>query len=175
MATHQISVLSFTVRPDTSGKVWLEPYDILATNDVWKHSIIRYDEDGNNNAQISTRIGIFGSFLVPQNYVGSAKFYPVWTSTVTTGNCVWDFEYRTVGGDDTTSLDQAGTEESLTLTDAAPTAANRRLTPSFSLTSGNFAAGETVQFFLAVDGVDAADTLAGARILVGAIFEYADV
>lgn len=175
MATHWHPILNHTLAPDTSGKVWFEPYDILATNDVWKHLVVRYDEDGNNNAQISTRAGVYGAFAVPQNYVGSAVLLLHWTGTVTSGNVVWDFDYRTVGGDDTTSLDQSGTEEAVTGTDAAPTAANRRLQFTINLTSANLAAGETVEFFLANDGVDAADTYAGARLLHGAYLQYADV
>ncbi|KKL73892.1 hypothetical protein LCGC14_2070340 [marine sediment metagenome] len=174
MATHQISILGATTKPDTSGKVWMEPYSILATNDVWQHNIFRFDQDGNNNAQISTRVGVYGIFTVPQNYVGSPIIIPVWTATVITGNCVWDFDYRAIGGNDTESLDQATAQESVTVTDAAPSAAHERLTPSLSPTAGNFAAGNTVEFLLVVDGTDASDTLAGARLLHNLIFQYGD-
>lgn len=174
MATHEIFIPAVALTPDASGKVWLEPYSLLATNDVWRHSVMRFDEDGNNNAQISTRVGCYGTLHVPQNYVGTPAVKPVWTATVITGNGVWDFDYRAVGGDDAESLDQVGTQESVSVTDAAPSAAHERNIPSMSLTAANLAAGDTVEFFLAVDGVDAADTLAGARILHGIIFEYSD-
>jgi hypothetical protein len=160
--------------PDASGKVWPEPYTILATNDLFRFIVMRFDEDGNNNAALTTKVGAHGTFHVPQNYVGSPRIYLVWTSTVTTGNCVWDVDYRAIGGDDAESLDQGTFQESLSVTDAAPSAAHERNTPSVSLTAGNLAAGDTVELVISVDGADAADTEAGARLLVGVVFEYAD-
>jgi hypothetical protein len=167
VATHWQSILGHATLPDTSGNVFWEPYSVKATNDQWRHGVWIFNDT-------ATRLLLYGQFVVPQNYVGSAKVYPVWTSTATTGNVVWDFDYRTVGGDDTTSLDQAGTEEALTVTDAAPTAAHRRLTPSMTPTAGNFSAGETVEFLLARDGANASDTMAAAVILFDLLFEYAD-
>lgn len=172
MATHRIPILGWSARPDDTGDCFFEPYDILATNDVWDRLVGRFG--ASNSAAPTVRAGVHGGFTVPKNYVGSASIVIVWTSTLTSGNVVWDFEYRTVGGDDTTSLDQAGTEESLTVTDAAPTAAHRRLQASITLTAGNLAADEEVTFFLARDGADAADTLAGSALLFQALFQYAD-
>lgn len=150
----------------------MEPYDVLATNDVWKRMIIRCG--ANNAAQPTVRAGIFGGFTVPKNYVGSAVVVIVWTSTITTGNVVWDFDYRTVAGNDTTSLDQSGTEEAVTVTDAAPGAAHRRLEATVNLTSANLAADDEVEFFLGRDGVDAADTMAGSALLFNALLQFAD-
>lgn len=176
MSTFRIPILGPNTLPDASGKVWPEPYSILATNDVWRHTIFRYDEDINNNLALTTRVGLYGTFIIPKNYVGSAKIIPVWTSTIITGNVVWDLDYRQVGGDDAESLDQAGTQETLTLTDAAPTAANRLLIPGgFSLTLTGSPVDDMIEFFLANDGTDGADTLAGGRLLINALFEYADV
>jgi hypothetical protein len=172
MATIVIPILGISTYPDNSGECWLEPYGILASNDAWNYGVFRFG--ASNAAQPTVRHGLYGQFRVPQNYVTSAVIVPVWTATVTTGDVVWDFDYRTVGGDDTTSLDQAGVEESVSVTDASPTAAHRRLTASLSLTSGNLAAGETVQFYLARDGTDASDTMAGSAILHGLYFQYSD-
>lgn len=172
MATHQISVLGANTVPDNSGNCWQEPYTILATNDVWGLMVWRFGSS--NAAQPTTRIGLRGQFTVPQNYAGTASFIPIWTATVTSGNVVWDFDYRTVSGDDAVSLDQSGTEESITVTDAAPSAANRRLTPSLSPTSANFTAGETVEFELFRDGADGNDTMAASAILFELIFQYSD-
>lgn len=174
MATRRISILGFGLNPDNSGKAWLEPYIILATNDVWNVLIGRIDQDGANNAQLTTKAGFYGLFRVPGDYVTSAVIGIEWTSTITTGNVVWDFDYRAITGDDSESLDQAGTQEGVTVTDAAPGAANRRLEVTVNLTSANLAAGDIVEFFLANDGVDANDTLAGARLLFNAYFQYSD-
>jgi hypothetical protein len=158
----------------TDPAIW-QPYSILATNDVWRHGTWVFG--ANNAAQPTVRIGIYGLFVVPQNYSSTTTNPTIrihWTATLTSGDVVWDFEYRTVGGDDTTSLDQAGTEESVSVTDTAPGATDRLLTASVALTRTNLAAGELVEFALFRDGADAADTMAGSAILHGLDFRYAD-
>lgn len=172
MATHRLSILGIGTVPDTSGNCWQEPYTILATNDVWGMLIYRFGSS--NAAEPTTRIGLRGRFTVPKNYVGSAALVVAWTATITSGNVVWDFDYRAVGGDDTESLDQSGNQESVSVTDAAPTAAHRRLEVTINLTAGNFAADDTVEFEFFRDGADANDTMAGSGILVDLYFQYAD-
>jgi hypothetical protein len=174
MATHRLPILGFGLKPDTSGKVWIEPQSVLGTNDVFDNMIVRIDNDGANNAQLSTRNGVYGRFFVPKNYVGTAAVIIHWTATVTSGNVVFDFEYRAVGGDDAESLDQSGTQESVTGTDANPSAAWERNELSINLTGSNFAVDDTVNFFLARDGVDANDTAASATLIYNAFFQYAD-
>jgi putative transposon-encoded protein len=168
MATFRIPILGFNTIPDTSGNVFVEPYSVKATNDVWPYSIICFNDT-------ATRIGIRGAFAVPKNYVGTPAVVIVWTSTATSGNVVWDFDYRSVGGDNTTSLDQATVQQAVTVTDAAPSAANNRLEVSISLTAGNFAVDNTVQFNFYRDGADGADTMAAAALLHGLSFQYTDV
>lgn len=165
-------MLGWKTVPDTSGNCWFEPYDVLATNDVWDYLVVRFGSS--NAAQPTTRIGLRGSFDVPQNYVGTASIIVHWTATVITGDVVWDFDYRAIGGDDLESLDQAGTQEAVTVTDTAPSAANERMTATLSLTSANLAAGDTVQFELFRDGVDVADTMAASAIVHEVIFQYND-
>lgn len=165
MATHRLSVLGPNSVPGAAD-VFFEPYDVKATNDVWKMLVCIFNDT-------ATRIGLRGAFNVPKNYVGTAKLIVVWTSTATSGDCVWDCDYRAVGGNDAESLDQAGTQESVTVTDAAPTAANNRLEATLTLTSSNLAVDDTVEFELFRDGA-ASDTMAAAAILFDLIFEYAD-
>jgi hypothetical protein len=167
MSTHQLPILGFSTLPDTSSNVFFEPYTIKATNDVWKHAVLVFNDT-------ATRIGVYGSFTVPQNYVGTAKLVVNWTSTATSGDVEWDFDYRAVGGDDTESLDQAGTQESVNLNDTAPSAVNERMVTTIDLTSANLAVGDTVEFFLARDGTDGGDTIAAAVTVHGVFFQYAD-
>lgn len=167
MATFTPSILNGSIVPDTTGNVFIEQLDVKGTNDQWKLLVIIFNDT-------ATKIGFYGQFTVPNNYVGTAAIIPIWSSTATSGNVVWQFDYRTVGGDDTTSLDQAGTEETPSVTDAAPTAAWRRLTPSISPTSANFAAGETVEFFFNRRGDSGSDTMAAAAALFDLLFSYAD-
>lgn len=172
MATHQISMLGPGTVPDNSGNCWQEPLTVLATNDVWGFLVWRFGLS--NAAAPTTRIGLRGQFTVPQNYVSGAVVIPVWAASLTSGDVVWDLDYRAVGGDDAESLDQAGTQESVSVTDTAGSAAWERLTPSLNPTDGNFAAGDTVEFELFRDGTDAADTMAGSAVLVDLLFQYAD-
>jgi hypothetical protein len=165
--THRIPILGYKTIPDTSGNVFFEPYDVKATNDVWDYLVAVFNDT-------ATRIGLHGSFDVPQNFVGSAKIIIHWTTTATSGDGEFDFDYRAIGGDDTESLDQAGTQESVNQNDTAPSAANERMTASLTLTSSNFAAGDTVQFTLFRDGTDAGDTIAAAITVHEVLFEYAD-
>jgi len=168
MATHRIPILGWPTVPDSSGNVFFEPYDVKATNDVWKRLVLIFNDT-------ATRIGVRGGFTVPKNYVGSPKIIVVWTATATTGNVVWDFDYRAVGGNDTESLDQTGVQESVTVTDAAPTAAHNRLEAALTLTAANLAADDEVEFELFRDGADANDTMAAAAIVFSVLFEYSDV
>src|SRR3712207_6363870 len=140
MATHRLPLFSWALRPDDTGECFPAPYDIYATNDVWKRMVLVFGSS--NSAQPTVRHGVHGGFAVPKNYAGGSNLIVVWTATLTTGNVVWDFDYRTTGGNDTTSLDLTGTEQALTVTDAAPGAANRRLEASISLTAANFAVDE---------------------------------
>jgi hypothetical protein len=172
MATKRIPILGLGTVGDSTGECFLQVYNALATNDVWRRLVLMFGSS--NAAQPTVRHGVYGGFAVPKDYVGTPKLVLVWTATLTSGNVVWDFDYRTVGGDDTTSLDQSGTEEAVTVTDAAPGAANRRLEVSVNLTAANFAADEEVSFYLARDGADGSDTMAGTAMLFGAYFEYAD-
>lgn len=167
MATHRIPILNQFTRPDDSGNVFWEPFNVKATNDVWQMGVWVFNDT-------ATRLALYGSFMVPQNYVGTASIILPWSSSATTNNVVWDFDYRAIGGDDAESLDQTGTQEAVTVTDAAPTAAWRLLVPSASLTATNIAAGDVVEFLIARDGANASDTMAAAALLFGAWFQYAD-
>jgi hypothetical protein len=167
MATQTQAMLNKATKPDTSGSVFPEPYSVKATNDVWDFTVTIFNDT-------STRIGIYGCFKVPNNYVQTAKFNIYWTSTAITGNAVWEIDYRAVGGNDTESMDQTGNQESLSVTDAAPGAAQRRLVATMTATSGNFAAGDLVEFEFFRNGASGSDTMAAAATLFDLEFEYSD-
>ncbi len=170
MATHRIPILQGAM-PDTSGYVVYEPFSAnFGSNNERDPLIARFIDS-------SSRDGLAGVFGVPQNFDGSTtcNLVILWSSDITTAtNVVWDFEYRSHGGNDTESLDQTGTQESaLTVTDAAPSAARELLEASIALTDTNFAAGDTVIWELFRDGV-ASDTMVGDAFLFGLFFEYDD-
>lgn len=168
MGTHRIPILGWGTIPDSSGNVFFEPYNIKGTNDVWDRLVCIFNDT-------ATRIGLAGGFTVPKNYVGSAKLIIVWTAAATSGDVEWDCDFRAVGGDDTESLDQAGTQESVNLNDTAPSVAHKRMECSITLTASNFAADDEVEFELFRDGTDAGDTMAAAAIVFAVLFEYTDV
>lgn len=172
MATHQISILGPSTCPDpASGNVFMENYLVKATNDIFKHLVFVFNDT-------ATKDPLYGTFLVPQNYVGTSKILVEWTSTATTGNVVWEFAYRNIASDDSASLDQATVQETPSgLTDVAPTAANNRLIAAggISPTSANFTVGSRVEFKLSRDGTSGSDTMAAAAQLVDLIFQYSDV
>ena len=168
MATIRRSILGIGTVPDSSGDVFLEPISIKLTASPWEYLVVIFNDSG-------TRIGLHFSFDVPQDYVGAAKFIVVWTSTAIAGGVPWDVDYRAVGGNDTESLDQAGTQETVTVTDAAPSVTEERLEAIITPTAGNFVAGDSVQGTLFRDGVEAADDMAAAAVLQNLLFEYSDV
>lgn len=169
MSIHQLSIMG-ALRPDASGRAFFEPYDVKATNDLFKHFVGVLNDPAAAQAH-----GFYGRFLVPQNYVGSAVIKPVWGSAATSGNVKLDFDYRAVGGDSAESMDQATFQESVTVTDACPAFSNYRATPSLTLTSSNLAAGDTVEFYFTREDGSGTDTMAAAALLHDLIFEYADV
>lgn len=167
MATHQLFIPATALYPGTSGNVFHEPYTIKATNDFFAPLVLIFNDT-------ATKDDSHVAFQVPQNFVSAPKLYPVWTSTATSGNVVWEAAYRAIGGDDSESLDQATAQETLNVTDAAPTAAHNQLKPSMSMTASNLAVGDTIELKLSRDGSSGSDTMAAAVILLGLIFEYAD-
>jgi len=165
-ATHRVSMLGFQLVPN-DDEVYFESYDVTATNDVWDALVLIF-EDG------STRTGVAGIFTVPQNYVDTANLVIVWSSTATSGDVEWDLDYRAVGGNDTESLDQSGTQEAVNTNDTAPSATNERMEITIALTDGNLAAGDVVLFELFRDKTDAGDTMAADAYVIEVYFEYND-
>ena len=157
---------------DASGDAFFEPYSLLATNDLFQHLILRCG--ANNAAAPTVKAGFYGAFRIPPDYNtgGTVTCIVQWTSTLTSGDVVFDLDYRAIGGDDTESLDQASYQESLTVTDTAPSAANERQTATMTFTASNLAADDTLEFFFGRDGAAGGDTLAGSAIVHEVIFKY---
>lgn len=167
MATIRIPILGFGTVPDSSGDVFFELASIKATTAPWDHLICVFNDSGN-------RDGLHGRFSVPKDFVGSSKLIITWTSTATTNSTVWDFDYRAIGGNDTESLDQSGTQESVTVTDAAPSASLEKMEAEITLTASNLAVDDQVQFTFFRSSDDGSDTMAAAALLYDLEFEYAD-
>jgi hypothetical protein len=168
--TWQLPILGANTVPDTTGRCWVEPYSTIATNKVWAHLVFRFLDPASGNNH-----GLYGQFTVPQNYVSSPVIVPILTTTATSGNMSLWFTYRDVPGNNTTSLDQTGNTQQVNATVAAPGAAHRRLAPTtLTLTAGNLAAGDTVEFLFERRDNSAVDTMAADFVLFDLLFQYAD-
>lgn len=169
---HRIPILGVQSLPDSSGRAFWEPYDVKATNDVFKNLVLILNDPG-----ASQNHGVYGKFRVPVNYLTTPKIVVVWTSTATTGTCLFAFDYRAIGGNDAESLDQTTFQEQIDISDVAPGAVNRKLEVSGALTGGNLAADDEVEFYFYRDGTTGAptDTMAAAAIVFGVYFEYVDI
>lgn len=158
------NLLRGNVNPDTSGKVFSEPYTIKATNDVFQHNVWVFNEPTADEK-------LYGTFELPVASASAPTFKLVWTSTIITATVVqWSIGYRVITGTNTNSLDQAGAlTETLTAGPSAPGAADRRIETSFSATNTNFTTAGTVEWILT--RVDTGDTLIGAVSVHGFRFE----
>lgn len=163
MAVFRKPILGFSTKPDSSGDVFPEPQSVKGSNDFFDELVYIFNDT-------STKIGLYGSFEVPQNYVGGAKFVVAWDTTATSGDVEWDFDYRAVAAGE--SVDQATAQEALNQNDTAGGSAHLLQVAELTATAGNFAAGDLVQFIIYRDGVDAGDTIAAAVRVHGLQFEW---
>jgi hypothetical protein len=167
MATFIIPILGVNTLPDTSGNVYPEVYSNQATNDRWPFLTYTFEDT-------ATRIGLAGMFRVPKNFASAAKIRIEWTAAATSGDVVWDFDYRAVGGDNAESMDQTGQQQQVTAPDTAPSAVHNRLSFTMDLTDANLAIDDLVEFVFYRDGAHASDTMTAAAILFGLYFQYSD-
>ncbi len=165
MSTHRISILTWAALPDTSGNVWFEPAALTQTNDRYPQIVARFKDS-------ATKDSLGFRFQVPQNYVGNGKFIVNWTTTVTSGNAIWNVDYSSAG--QTASLDPSADEENLTVTTAAPGSSQTGVQSSMTATAANFAAGDICQGKLSRNGAGS-DTIAADLVVYEAFFEYTDV
>lgn len=165
MAVKQESML-VAPTPDGSGNVLPELWGVKALSSPYNSQNFIFKDSG-------TRIGLHDSYPITSLYSSAPVLVIRWTSIATTGNIVWDFEYRVV--DIGESLDQAGTQEAgLTVTDAALGTARSYQEATIALSAANFAKERLLQFTLFRDGADAADTLAADGVLWNLMFRFDD-
>ena len=167
MATHRLSFGSL-LSPDTSGNVWWQPASILDTNDLAPtNQVLIFANTGTLDTSSAT-------FMVPKNFVGTAKIIVRYKTTVTSGNVLWTCDYRAIAAGE--SGDPSTWQESLadTATAVAGTA-NLLSDITFTLANAptNFAVDDTVLVRIARNGAGA-DTAAASLQLVDCVFEYAD-
>lgn len=160
-----IPLFNAYTNPDTGGNAWFQPNVVENSSTIFGNMVAIA-------SSTSAKTGFYGTFQVPEDFTSNPLACVIWSTQLTSGSVVWDFDYRSVGGNDTTSLNQGTFQESVTRTDTAPGAANRRMKSCMAVTAGNFAKGDTVEFYLARDGADGSDTLANGAQIYQSFFEY---
>lgn len=171
MATKIEPILGWQSKPDASGNALFEMAHLnFGANDLARQMVFRLGAVG---AAPTTKFGVYGAFLVPQDYVGTPVLGIVWASVQTTNAVVFDFDYRAIAVSE--SLDPSTWQESLTTTSTVSGTARNRVAASMSLTAANLAAGDLVEFFFGRDGTDGADTLADPAYVFDLYLQYADV
>lgn len=156
--------------PDQSGNVFWDDYANVATNDVFRQGIWRFQNSGN------TIIKIMGAQRIPADYIantGQTSVFPIWTTTSTAGITVWGFAYRVVDGNNSASMDQTSLQELVLQQAYAPSAANNRMTTAILITAANLVAGATLEFWFFRDKGSANENLGAATILHHLDLSYA--
>lgn len=115
---------------------------------------------------------IYGRFPVPADYTNNPKINIVWNSTVITGNVAWQFEYNSVGGNNTELLSNSSVQGFPNGAFAASSASGRRKYSTINLTASDFLADDTCEWRLFRLVNDASDTMVGDAFLYDLIFEY---
>lgn len=171
MATHRVPFLNWTAKPDDSGLVYLEPYKVTATNDLYSPYTLVFDTPG------AAQRELFGQFEVPNNYASAGVVEVIYTSPVTTGSRFRiGFEYSAIGGNDSESLDPAAWVAASAVNASVPTTAQNRMTAQLTATS--LTAGESIIYSLFRDGSQSDpddDDVTGKLVVKAAIFQYSDV
>lgn len=167
MTVHRMSVLGAATLPDASGNVWPEPASLTQTNDRYPQLVWRFKDTATKDS-----LGI--RFAVPKTYVGSTtapKLIVVWTTTATSGNAIWTFDYSSAAS--TASLDPSADEENLTVTTAAPASSQTGKESALTFTGADLAAGDILQGKLSRNGAGS-DTIAADLVVYDILFEWAD-
>jgi len=165
MATFQLDIGVEGLTPDSSGEVFFEKYSVKDTGTILDPLILVYKNSG-------TKDGAARSFIVPQNYVGTAKLTVLWNVNATSGDAIFDLSYLTRS--DGEDMGAAATDTTDTVTTTTDSTAFNLNTSTMTLTAGDFAAGDIVMMELFRDTANASDTLAADLIVHKIIFEYAD-
>lgn len=169
MATHRISIIAHGTVPDTTGECYLAPIDVeittLATFPGSNLVFVLKDPTADT--------GFYGSFMVPENYVGTAKIGVVGVLDGTPSTTSVDFEWSYLSLTDNEAMDAAYTENVTWDTGNTSGWANEDIvivegTP----TSGNFAAGDIVQYYFKRDF--GTDDFVGDFHVLDVYFEYSD-
>lgn len=167
MATHRLPILAGAI-PDASGRSFFEPMDVKLTTAPFSHMVLILLNPGASEVH-----GVYGSFEVPTNYVDTASFVIVYsTSAADTSIAKLDFDYRVRAPSE--DFDVAGFDESLDVDAPDGGTADIRQEVSFTATDGNFTADDTVMYYFTRADESSGDTMAADMIVHNVLFQYND-
>lgn len=123
-----------------SAPVIPEPSPLTFSNDLANHLIARFPDAAGD-------VGIGGSLTIPDITITTVQVVCNLTFNATTGTFEFVFRYRAIGGDDAETMDPATWQQTVASgAENAPTTAFNKLRIVLSLTAGNFAANDVVQY-----------------------------
>ena len=167
MATHRLPIMGFGTVPDSTG----ECYSNVISNEVslgtglMKNLVMTLKDP-------SADTGFYGTFQVPQNYVGTPKIVVIGVLDGTVGATSVDFEFSYLTRVDNESI-EAAWEENVTFNTGNTNGwTTEDLLEDSGSCSANFTAGDTVFFYFKRD--QGTDDFVGDFHVVGLYFEYAD-
>ncbi len=163
MATLQLDITD-GFRP-SNANVWWEPYSAKDAGAILDPLVLTYSNS-------STKDGANNSFVVPQNYVGTAQLIVLWNVNATTGDAIFDLSYLNRTDAEDMGAAAQSTTDTVTLTTDG-TAFNLN-TSTMTLTASDFVAGDISMVELFRDTANASDTLAADLMVHKIIFQYAD-
>lgn len=172
MATHEISILGAMTAPDSSGKVFFQPLEVgMALGTATLGTLLGMTIQAPAGAG---DCGFYGSFVVPQNYVGT----PVLVirgyveENPGTNAIAFGISFQPALADNE-SLEQAFDTEDVTGAITTAYTAEDLLVTTITLTpAAAFVAGDVVNFFVYRDDTDDAQT--GEFQLSNLSFRYND-
>ena len=163
MAEHRIAIRNGMTPNENTAEVFFEPYSVEDTATVLDPQVLAYNNSG-------TKDGAYGSFRVPENYVGTASLSIVWTANATIGTVAWDWEVLTRSGAEVMGAAATSNDETTVPTKGGTVFTREEAT--ITLDDADYAAGDEVLFQLFRDSVT--DTMAAKAVVFGVYFVYAD-
>lgn len=170
MATHRLPIMGATVLPDSTGECFMDNINnqMALVTGLMRNLVMTFKDP-------SADCGFYGTFQVPQNYVGTAKIVVVGVldGTIAATSLAFEFSYVARADDETieAAWDQSLAFEIASLSGSGYTDEDL-FELSGTLTAGNFSAGDEVFFYLKRDF--SADDFVGDAHVTGVYFEFAD-
>ena len=169
MATFRIPMFGPGLRLNDVGNVRFETMQSTVFNGGTNDEFVAVFPDSDADDKL------FGSFKIPENFVGSPNLIVPWTANTTSNNVVIrHVVYAIADGEDIDPVSATGSGSN---TNAAPAVAGQ-LQSSVRALSGSYAANDIVRVEIGRNSGNAADTMEGIDVFMfyaSIMFRYADV